>query len=619
MAWVRFFGVTALLAVTAWASPASAEPGARCGLAVLAWVARAAQAIRVPVEAVGCADGLAHLRLRPDGAPPLDVEVAPSPGPAFARAFEALTAWLAAHEGEVSFGRDVEAAPREVARSPLAGALAGVGLWWLGPWLFVIAAALALLARLLGKRPAIDRRELAASSLLFLAALTARYALGPWGPLHVNGHGPTWVLSATRDLSAHWAYGPGYRELFATVVRSSPASPDVAIFAVNGVLSALAASVAYALARALGFERFRALLPAAVLVVDPVSIAAATTESYFPPIIALTLVATLLSVRAAAAFDASRVSAALLALAAALLGAAAARVHPVAWAPVALVPLAVLAAGPKARSLRVRLALAATCAALFGTVIVATSGAILAHSFEDIARLGPHEGWTSHARWGGGLLLAIAALVATRAPLITVSAAAHVAIVLVTRDSYAQSEAWRSSYERLYLALPLLGLAALAPLPLLRARAAPALALVACTVILAVGAWTTTRTTEQLEYPWLRDRIGGMPPRCTLAHVNRIDERILALPDYRTSAAATREVSSGDDLRALSMSGCVYYVRTSLCAMPEATALCDAIERDKGVKLTPIARASFASVPAARTTTYVRPVEDVWFEVTPSL
>ena len=136
--------------------------------------------------------------------------------------------------------------------------------------------------------------------------------------------------------------------------------------------------------------------------VDPISIAAATTESYFPPIIALTLMATLLSVRTAAAFEDAHVSAALLALAAALLGAAAARIHPVAWALVALVPLAVLPAASKERSLRARLAFAATCAALFGVVIVATSGAILAHSLPDIVRLGPPDGWVSRAPWGGG-------------------------------------------------------------------------------------------------------------------------------------------------------------------------------------------------------------------------
>ena len=41
-----------------------------------------------------------------------------------------------------------------------------------------------------------------------------RLALGPWGPLHVNGHGPRFVAGAARDPADIAAYGPGYGEIF---------------------------------------------------------------------------------------------------------------------------------------------------------------------------------------------------------------------------------------------------------------------------------------------------------------------------------------------------------------------------------------------------------------------
>src|SRR5206468_7337519 len=78
------------------------------------------------------------------------------------------------------------------------------------------------------------------------AALILRLALGPWGPLHVNGHGPRFVAGAAGDPADIAAYGPGYSEIFAPIAALVPSSPDWAIFACNALFSALLTPLAFA-------------------------------------------------------------------------------------------------------------------------------------------------------------------------------------------------------------------------------------------------------------------------------------------------------------------------------------------------------------------------------------
>ena len=618
--------LSALALVVALVATAAASPRAAsspCADAVIAWTARLAAAIAVPAEATTCPPGAMVIRLRPRGATPIDVEITGPPRPAFRRAgrlgaapivevanysdlpapqrraFEALTAWTAAHDAEIDL--DEAKAPAMSSRAPAAA-----------PRLLGLAALLVIAARLVTPRaPAASRFEWRAALALFAAALALRLALGLWGPLHVNGQGPLWIRGALAEPALLDGYGPGYRELFSLPARLVAAAPDRAIFALNAALSALISPLAFALARALGIDRRRALAPALLLALDAVMIRGAATESYFPALIALTLGAQLLLVLAAREPSRSRARSSLLALAGALLAAQAARIHPVGWGPLALTPLVVLAAGPRARSLAARVVVGASAALLVALAIAATSGLGLLAPFAEVAR---------HGRSHGGLLGPVASmlLLAAALPLLAlarprpcvIAAGAHLALLLLTRRVYAQSALWQASYDSLYLALPLIGLAALVPAGIARARAAPALALAALGLLaLRERAAFTPRTTEQREYSWLRSRIAALPEGCALVHVARAGDRRLFLPDYRPPGARAFSVEDAEGaLMARARSRCVVYARTSLCSSEEGRARCDAIEAAGEIGWRELDQASFPAAPSFDALPYDRAV-----------
>jgi hypothetical protein len=167
----------------------------------------------------------------------------------------------------------------------LAARLAGVP--WLRPdvgavWIVPAAAGLLFVALW-------DRRSQLAtgfSRALTVAAVAVvlRLALGPWGPLHVNGHGPRFVAGAARDPGDVAAYGPGYHEIFGPIAALAPSSPDWAIFACNALFSALVAPLAFAIGRMTGLATSAAFVAALLLAIDPIAIRMGATEAYFAAI-----------------------------------------------------------------------------------------------------------------------------------------------------------------------------------------------------------------------------------------------------------------------------------------------------------------------------------------------
>jgi dolichyl-phosphate-mannose--protein O-mannosyl transferase len=125
-------------------------------------------------------------------------------------------------------------------------------------------------------------------------ALGLRLGLGPWGPLHVNGHMARFIEGPLRHPAEIAAYGPGFAELFGPIAWLAPANPDWAIFAGNAVLSALMAPLAYAIARLVGLNRVAAGAAGLLLAIDPVAIRGGATESYFPIIMFLATAAAVL-------------------------------------------------------------------------------------------------------------------------------------------------------------------------------------------------------------------------------------------------------------------------------------------------------------------------------------
>ncbi len=530
-------------------------------------------------------------------------------------ALDAPTSDPAAPPGSSAAAPAPSSAPPR-ADTPLS-VLAPLGSAHLGPWLVLLALALALVAswRSVAR---LGRADLLTSSAALLLALAARGLAGLWGPLRVNGAGPLWVEGALSPLLLQ-GYGPGYPEVLGPLAALAPARPDQALFLANAALGALVAPLAFAAARLAGLPRTPAALAALVVALDPASVLFSATESYFPLLTALLAAAGALLV--AAGRRTSLRHAAPLACAAALLLAQAVRVHPAAWPAAALVPLAILAgARPAGHASLPRLALASGLAAL---AVALTSGGVLALvAAEAAASASVRDTVTppsTFALAGAAALLGVLGLrlAPGRAAGWLPLAGAAVAACLLLRPIFAQSPLWQASFDRLFLLWPLLAGVALLPARLLAWRpfafVAPALA--AALLLVAHHAWRPPRTTDHAEYLWLAQQLEALEPGCLVAHVERAGDRMLMLPAYRVPGAR-RELAGvvrlpGDWTPAdLARERCVVYVRSSLCSSPEGRPLCDAAEAQ--LPLTPLARTALPAVPSRAGLTYDRdPVEVV--------
>ncbi len=572
------------------AAPAQA---ATCPASTAAWLDEASRELAIPIEARVCSPALTVVRLRPAGAPPLDVELAAGDGPAFRRA----GGWRVSPivEGEYQLLPAAQRAAYEalVARLEARPDLAGTAAARV-PW--VLLAGLVLAAVNLARAPRPGRRELSAAAGVFLAAAALRTALGAWGPLHVNGQAPLWIRGALVPSELHY-YGPGYAELFGLLARAGPA-PDTAIFAANVVLSALVPVLGYAIARGARLSRPAALAGAALLALDPVAVRISATEAYFVPIAALTAAAAGLLFSAARAWRRrDRLAAAAGWLAAGLFAAAAARIHPVAYLPVALVPLVALAGLRRRRALRTLVGFAVATAAIGGTVLITSGGPVLQGLTQPSLRpvlpmLQPLFGLAAAA--------IVTAVLLRRFPGLALAGFAGGAAMLLTRDVYSQHPLWQAAYDRLFAVALALGAASLvACLPRARMALGAGGALVPLGVLLAAGPWLTEPTTDQLEYLWVREVLRGLPSDCRPAAVTRAGDRVAELPDYvigwpRAEPVRARSLGAGSVLAGAP--GCTVYVRGSLCSSREGAPLCAAIEGSAGLE--PIASTGLPARPS---------------------
>jgi hypothetical protein len=486
------------------------------------------------------------------------------------------------------------------------------------PWTMLLGLALLIPVLRHHQLPAQDRVLVLAVTLV---ALGLRLALGPWGPLHVNGQGPRFIDGAARNPAEIALYGPGYGEIFAPVVALAPANPDWAIFAVNAALSAAAIPMAYAIARLVGTSRAVALAAAMILAFDPISIRTGATEAYFPVIIASALAAAGLMLAAVRMLAARRRGQAIAALVAGgLLLAQAARAHPSAWGVIACIPFIALAAAGGSFTHRMLVLLAG--GAISTGLLMATSAGNMLDVLNNIRGGTLMRPLPPESLWPLVAIAAAAAAYAIGAPRRWLSIPAAVAAVLwlMTRHGYDQSWIWQQSYDRLYLTLPLIAAVALVPAQLLRH---PGFAAVSTLALL--GAWLhfgmpiiTARTTDHLEYRWLRAQIAALPPACPIVHVVAADKRVLSVPSYIPSSRPAVAV----DLRqphtveaALTPTACAYYVRTSLCSSAEGRPACAALE-DR-LALAPVARTTLPVLPSSPLLAYDRdPIETALARVT---
>ncbi len=639
---------------------AHAQEKNTCSADTLAWVARADAAFPASVRAVQCFPAHVRLKLHIDSAHSLDVDIAHPAGQAFRRmgrlgvspilevddfrnvpapqreAFETLCTWLSAHETEVLQPK-VPEVPVLRHLTPIQESSSIGNFWSRGAW-----AGLALLLVFINVRAARKatntahgERDWFALVGLFGFALVLRVAFGPFGPHHVNGQGPLWILGAATDATRLVGYGPGYVELFSFVCTLFPKHPDAAIFICNAIFGALAAPLVFALARKLEVDFQRAIVAGVIMAIDAIALRFGATEAYFPSIITLTLTASVLFVSAAQRLRANhKLGAFFLALVGSLVSAQAARIHPIAWGPVALGPLFVLAmpsaqtnVSPSWKHWARQGAWSVTLALLVMVVIVLTSGKAIVSVAANV-----HEHWD--ARAGGetvalrlvehapvGLVLLAVAFVLAKPRGLLVPAMASALALVATRNAYGQSQVWIASYDRLWIAAPLIVLVSMIPASVACLRHAWVLLGAATIGALAAG-WPTMneRTTEQLEHGFFRSAFAALPDGCRVVHVPRVGKRIVALPEYaiESPAKAPRAVvavSSADDVRRLQRpEGCLRYARTSICTSDDGRPVCEAIER--GLHLVPIVERVLPAKPSHVTSTYDRDIVGIGlFEV----
>ena len=484
-----------------------------------------------------------------------------------------------------------------------------------GQWMVPVAAALLLAA--LHDRPLGSRADHCLALAVVAAALLLRGGLGPWGPLHVNGYAPLFIEAAARDPAAIAAYGPGYLELFGPIAHLAPANPDWAVFAANALLSALVAALAFALGRLAGLPRPAAAAAALLLAIDPIAIRSGATESYFPALIVLCSVAAAALLAAAREPEVGsgwRVAAC--GAAAGLLLAQATRIHPSGWGLAATVPFIVLAGAARTASHRLRLLLVS--GGLAAGVLCITSAGVLLDVLGNIRSGTLMQLTPPLSLWPLTWIAAAAIVYAIVAPQrgLAVPAGLCAAALIMTRHGYAQSWVWQQSYDRLYLTLPLIAAVAAIPAAAWRRTwiVVPAALLLALAWIRLGLPVVAARTTDHLEYRWLRHQLAALPPQCRVIYLASADKRGIALPTYvgtpPRSAVAMLPREPHTIEAALAPAACRYYVRTSLCASEQGRPACAAIEQR--LSLEPLAQASFPALPSSPFFAYDRdPVETV--------
>lgn len=542
-------------------------------------------------------------------------------GNAPAGLIDALAARIRSKESEWSWGPEPSAAPEPRPQASTASPQPAPPTRTPWPWILPIAAI--FLAAGCWRLPRPARQDWLIAAAVGGAALIARVAFGPWGPFHANGQGPLWVMGAAWDPSLLYNYGPGYAELFSALTRLAPARPDDVIFATNGLLSACVSAIAYAMARLAGLDRVRACLAASLLAIDPIAIRMATTESYLVPILLLTAAASLALMGATARLAAGeRGPAACLAIAGSLLCAQAIRVHPYGWTPAAACVLAGFAVD-HGKGLRGRLLWTAACCGVAGVVVLAVDGSVLrlvaAHALQEGGRIGlvhlrPHsilEPPTIALAFG----LAVAAF-AARPRWVVVPAACTLAAMALTHHFHSQSWFQHAALQRVFSPILVIGVMSALPGRWFERRSARVVALASVVALLVVFLPAAKeRTTEHLEYRWLRDRFASLPPDCVVAYIARADRRVLYLPEYRAAGRSrsrplTIEIAKGEQLRNTFLAGqCAFVLRASICTSSSGRPPCDELER--GVNLSPVERATFPALATHIDDPYDRPSVEV--------
>jgi hypothetical protein len=186
----------------------------------------------------------------------------------------------------------------------------------------------------------------------------------------------------------------------------------------------------------------------------------------------------------------------------------------------------------------------------------------------------------------------------------------------MTRHLYGQSWIWQQSYDRLFQTVPVLAVVGAVLTPFARRGW-----FVGALALVTILSWVriappiiSFRTTDHLEYRWLRDRVRKIPSQCRVVHLAAGGERGVEIPTYvrppssRSVALDPRRPDGYEE--AFSPTPCLYYVHTSLCSSTEARERCAALE--DGMKLETVTRESFPARPSSPHIPYDRDPVETW-------
>ena len=632
--------LTAAAVLVATRTAAASEDEA-CGASIRAWAAACTAGGEGRVDAFRCPPGHAVLAVALAGRPPVFVDAS-----ARGQALRRIGGLGLSPVGEFAEFQDAPVAVREafarveacVERDPhleleenpagtsgrdgqSGGRGAAVREGMRLPFLLLGAIALATLGLAPRSRP--SARTLRTMGLLFaLSATTLALAYGIAGAsfFHQNGHGPNWIGHALGEPSP---YGPGYAETYGWLARLRPDDPEALVFALGAALAAACPAAAWVVARRTGASRALAWAVALALAVDPLLWRMAPTESYYVPCTALPMAAAAL-VLSAPTLRAWSPRSLLVAGAAALLLAETARVHPVAWVAVAVVPLVPIARRGSPRRNLAHAGIALAVAA--GVVAVAAAGAergVLAGEMGE--RL---QQW----RRGGGDELQTAVMVAAavacvqlpwargralpRALLLGIVAGAS---TLGTSLLQVDVDWLRAAHWHPFLgAFVAAGIGAslrIARTPARGRLLVPVVAAAALANLAVHVQWATRLPTDALELrlalAW-RSRLAAGE---RLVAVGTAGVMSLDLPVYAREAGSdlgtplVRLEAAGAPPALTSFGDDVLYYRSSLCGTAAARAWCDALEAT--ATLEPLVVADLPARPSTHATTYDGPTVHV--------
>ncbi|MDP6946689.1 MAG: hypothetical protein QF464_21245, partial [Myxococcota bacterium] len=393
---------------------------------------------------------------------------------------------------------------------------------------------------------------------------------------HQNGQGPLWIRIALTDARYESMYGPGYAEILHGFVRLGWLEPVASVVAVMNLLTATIPVAGFVLVRSLTKRPLMAWCAALGLAVQPVLNRLGMSESYFGLIVCLCFASAALL--ACPRPDGPRWRGLFAAVLAGLFAAMAARVHPLAWPPVLVVPGVSILAVFHGRHSASR-AVGHVVAYILALGVLALGAAL------DV-QAGPlGQAWWSEAgksvddvRWvalGGCALGVVGACLWRRGRrLLGIASVVYLALWgiahanLLRVESELVQSAFYWGFAPLLLAALVTALDGHRPDHALRHRLFAGALWVLLLTLAGFQASVVTYPTDVREQRWAHDWLGELPPNAHLVHVQRVSNYVLMLPIWADSPVRLTAIDGRGDARVPRLQPGDYLYRSHLCSEP---------------------------------------------------